>query len=165
MEFACGNTLGTTVHCSYGAFWLSYAMFLIPSLGIQAAYGDDRRAYTIALGVYLVLWSFLTVLFLLASLRTNLVVIALFFSLALTYLVLALANFLATQASPGTVEGLTKAGGGVAVVCACFAFWAGIEGLMSKRTTMLAPVPLGYVSMLGGSGRRQRADPVEENAA
>jgi hypothetical protein len=35
MEFRVGNTFGTTVHCGYGAFWLSFAMFLIPSLDIK----------------------------------------------------------------------------------------------------------------------------------
>jgi Predicted membrane protein len=48
MEFRVGNMFGTTVHCSYGAFWLSYAMYLLPYLGIQAAYGGEKtRAYTL----------------------------------------------------------------------------------------------------------------------
>lgn len=58
MEFRVGNTFGSTVHCSYGAFWLSYAMFLLPYLGIEAAYNGNERAYTFALGIYLILWSF-----------------------------------------------------------------------------------------------------------
>lgn len=51
MEFRVGNTFGCTVHCSYAAFWVSYAMFLIPSLDIEGQYMNNERAYTFALGI------------------------------------------------------------------------------------------------------------------
>ncbi|MCO5561976.1 hypothetical protein L7F22_015602 [Adiantum nelumboides] len=37
-EFAVGNTFGATAFTSYGAFWLSFATFLIPSFGVGTAY-------------------------------------------------------------------------------------------------------------------------------
>jgi hypothetical protein len=143
MEFTCGNTFGTTVHCSYGAFWLSYAMFLVPSLNIQGAYDGDLRAYHFAIGIYLILWCFLTIVFLVAALRTNFTIIGVFSFLALAYLLLAIANFTATE-HPTASEGLNKAGGAVAVVCAAFAFYGGAEGLMVKRTTFVR-LPLGAI--------------------
>ncbi|KAM4065438.1 GPR1/FUN34/yaaH family protein [Hirsutella rhossiliensis] len=96
MEFRVGNTFGTTVHCSYGAFWLAFAMFLVPSLGIKEAYKGDERAYSFALGIFLIIWCFLTVVFFIAALRTNIAVLVVLGLLALTYLFLSIAQFIST---------------------------------------------------------------------
>ena len=143
MEFRVGNTFGTTVHCSYGAFWLSYAMFLIPYLGIEAAYSGDKRAYTFAQAIYLILWCFLTCLFLVAALRTNIAILALFFFLVLAYFFLSLANFIATE-HPDTSLRVNKVGGAFAVTCAFCAFYAGASGLMVPETTFVR-FPLGEI--------------------
>lgn len=145
MEFRVGNTFGTTVHCSYGAFWLSYGMFLLPYLGIEAAYKGDQRAYYFAIGIYLILWCFLTLLFLVAALRTNYSIIATFFFLVLAYLFLAIANFTATE-HPSQSVNLNKTGGAFAVICAFCAFYAGGSGLMVPATTFVR-FPLGEVAV------------------
>ncbi|KAI1829301.1 hypothetical protein DTO027I6_9812 [Penicillium roqueforti] len=145
MEYRVGNTFGTTVHCSYGAFWLSYAMYMLPYLGIEAAYKGDQRAYTFALGIYLILWGFLTLLFLVAALRTNIAILLVFFFLVLAYLFLGIANFIATQNVTAS-EHLNKAGGAFAVVCAFCAFYAGASGLMVPETTWVRfPLESAYV--------------------
>jgi len=158
MEFACGNTFGTTVHCSYGAFWLSFAMFLIPSLGIEAAYGGDKRAYTFAIGIYLILWCFLTLLFFFAALKTNVAILSTFFFLALAFLFLSIASFIATEHKTSSIR-LNKAGGAFAVICAFTAFWAGSSGLFLKKTTYLeVPVfgmPLSNVGVDEGGENGQ----------
>lgn len=141
MQFVVGNTFGTTVHCSYGAFWLSYAMFLVPSLGIKQAYGGETRAYTFALGIYLILWCFLTLLFLIAALRTNLTILGVFFFLVLAFFFLSIAEFTATQHPTSSVR-LNKVGGAFSVVCAAFAFYGGASGLMLPETTPVK-LPLG----------------------
>ncbi|OGM47458.1 GPR1/FUN34/yaaH family protein [Aspergillus bombycis] len=142
-EFRVGNTFGCTVHCSYSAFWLSYAMFLIPSLDIKGQYNGDERAYTFALGIYLILWCFLTVLFLLAALRTNLSIILVFFFLIIAYLLLSIANFIATSHPEQSVK-VNKAGGAFTVICAFVAFYAGSSGLMVPETTWVR-FPLGEI--------------------
>lgn len=143
MEFAVGNTFGTTVHCTYGAFWLSYAMFLVPSLGIKSSYGGDMRAYTFALGIYLILWCFITLLFLVAALRTNVTILGVLFFLVLAYLFLSIAQFTATEHPTASVR-LNKAGGAFAVVCAFIAFYGGASGLMVPDTTFVK-FPLGVL--------------------
>lgn len=143
MEFRVGNTFGSTIHCSYGAFWLSYAMFLIPYLGIEASYKGDARAYTFAQAIYLILWCFLTVLFLIAALRTNLAILSVFFFLILAFLFLSLANFIATE-HPGPSVRVNKVGGAFTVVCAFCAFYAGASGLMVPETTYVR-FPLGEI--------------------
>lgn len=136
MEFNVGNTFGTTVHCSYGAFWLSFAMFLVPSLDIVGAYAGDKHAYTFAVGIYLILWCFLTLIFLIAALRTNFTIIGVFFFLTLAFFFLSIAQFTATE-HPGPSERINKVGGAFAVICAFTAFYAGSSGLMVEDTTFV----------------------------
>lgn len=143
MEFRVGNTFGSTVHCSYAAFWLSYAMFLIPALDIEGQYKGNERAYTFAQGIYLILWCFLTVLFLVAALKTNLAIILLFIILVFAFLLLAIANFIATEHPTQGIR-INKAGGALSVVCAAVAFYAGASGLMVPETTWVR-FPLGEI--------------------
>ena len=143
MEFRVGNTFGTTVHCCYGAFWLSFAMFLIPSLDIKGAYAGDARAFSFALGIYLILWCFLTLLFLVAALRTNWTIIGVFFFLVLAFLFLSIAQFISTE-HPATSVNVNKAGGAFAIICAFMAFYAGGSGLMVEETTFVR-FPLGII--------------------
>jgi len=152
MEFRCGNTFGTTVHCSYGAFWFSFAMFLIPGLGIKDAYAGDARAFSFAVGIYLLAWCFLTLVFLVAALRTNWSIIGVFLTLVLAFFFLSIAQFIATE-HPNASIGVNKTGGAFAVICAMLAFYAGASGLMIEETTMVR-FPLGVIE------RQQRAGTV-----
>lgn len=142
-EFRVGNTFGSTVHCSYGAFWLSYAMFLVPSLDIEGAYKGDKTAYQFGLGIYLILWCFLTLLFFVAALRTNITILLVLGFLFIAFLLLSIANFIATQVPARSVR-VNKAGGAFTVVSAFFAFYAGASGLMVKDTTWVK-FPLGEI--------------------
>lgn len=144
MEFAVGNTFGTTVHCSYGAFWLAFAMFMIPSLGIKDAYAGDERAYSFALGIFLILWCFLTLVFLVAALRTNIAIISVLFFLVLAFFFLALAEFTVSSHPTASIN-LNKAGGAFSVICAFLAFYAGAAGLMLPETTFVR-LPLGLLT-------------------
>ncbi|KAF2176028.1 hypothetical protein K469DRAFT_723390 [Zopfia rhizophila CBS 207.26] len=92
MEFRVGNTFGTT------------------------------RAYTFALGIYLILWCFLTVLLLVAALRTN----------------------CPSFSSYSSCIRVNRAGGAFAVICATFAFYASGSGLMVEETTFVR-FPLGAI--------------------
>jgi succinate-acetate transporter protein len=144
MEFVVGNTFGTTVHCSYGAFWLAFAMFLIPGLGIKDAYAGDERAYSFAVGIFLILWCFLTIVFLIAALRTNIVILLVLFFLTLAFFFLALAEFTVTS-HPNASVNINKAGGAFSVICAFLAFYAGAAGLMQPETTSVR-FPLGLLT-------------------
>lgn len=152
MEFRLGNTFGTTVHCSYGAFWLSFAMLLVPSLGIQDAYAGDERAYHYAVGIYLILWSFLTFIFLVGALRTNIAIITVFLFLALAYLFLAIAQFTVTSSRTSAIR-VNRAGGVFAIFSALAAFYAGSAGIMTRDTTYFT-LPLGEFSHSPKTSRR-----------
>ena len=141
MEFRVGNTFGTTVHVSYGAFWLAFAMFMIPGLGIREAYGNDSRAFSVHVGLFLIAWCFLTLVFLLSALRTNIAILAVFGFLTLAFFLLAIAQFIQVTHPTAAVR-VNRAGGAMAVIDAFCAFYAGAAGIMTPATTMLS-LPLG----------------------
>jgi hypothetical protein len=89
------------------------------------------------------MWGFLTLLFLIAALRTNVSILLVLFFLFLAYLFLAIANFTATEHATASLH-LNKTGGAFAVVCAFCAFYAGASGLMVSDTTWVR-FPLGEI--------------------
>ncbi|PHH62904.1 hypothetical protein CDD81_6622 [Ophiocordyceps australis] len=141
MEFRVGNTFGTTVHCCYGAFWLSFAMFLVPSLGIREAYKGDEHAFSFAVGIYLILWAFLTLIFFVGALRTNLTILLVFGFLFLAFFFLSLAQFLSSSNHTAAVR-VNRAGGVFSCLAAMGAFYAGSSGVMTEDTTWVT-LPLG----------------------
>lgn len=145
MEFRVGNTFGTTVHCSYGAFWLAFAMFFVPDLGIKDAYKGDDRAYSFALGIFLILWCFLTLIFFIAALKTNIAILVVLGCLFLAFLFLSMAQFLQTSHPTAAIR-INKTGGAFSVICAFGAFYAGAAGIMTEDTTWVR-FPLGEIDV------------------
>lgn len=133
-EFACGNVFGATAFSMYGGFWASYATLFIPSSGILAAYTDPNELAS-ALGIYLITWFIVTFLLLIASLRHNVGLIALFFFLMITFILLGAAEFTGSVA-------VTKAGGAVGVVTALIAYYAGLAQLLVREESWFT-LPLG----------------------
>ncbi len=104
----------SVVFCIYGNFWLSYAAVLLPGTGIAAAYDGEANMLGDALGIYLVIWTIITVLFLCVSslvsyqllrttsrivaLRKTVALILLLSILAATFLLLAIAQFTGSPA-------------------------------------------------------------------
>ncbi|GMK59346.1 hypothetical protein CspeluHIS016_0703610 [Cutaneotrichosporon spelunceum] len=136
-EWACGNTFGSTAFTSYGAFWLSFSVFYIPQLEVLSSYptAAERDA---ALGIYLTMWGIITFLFLLGTLRSSVALFLVFFTLVITFFLLAAGHY--TQRIV-----LTKAGGGLGVVCAVTAFYTGLAGILTKDTSYFI-LPVGDLS-------------------
>lgn len=73
----------------FGAFWLAFGFLLQPTQGIAAALGASSVDYNAGIALYLVWWGLLVLIFLIASLRTNVVFVALFTFLDITYVALS----------------------------------------------------------------------------
>ena len=54
------------VFSTYGTFWMSYAMILIPATGILSSYSDPQE-FANAMGIYLITWFAVTILFMCVS--------------------------------------------------------------------------------------------------
>jgi len=135
-EIAVGNTFGGTAFSLYGTFWMSYAAIFVPSSGILAAYTDPTELAS-ALGIYLLTWFILTFIMFLGTLRKSIAFIALFGALDITFLCLALAEFLG-KASVG------KVGGYFGVITAVIGFYIGASEIMPASEGYIH-LPLGII--------------------
>ena len=129
-EFAAGNTFGATAFCSYGAFWWSYAAIFIPWFGITAAVPETELAS--ALGIYLAAWFIFTFIMLIASFRSSVGLVSLFFFLDITFLLLFAGEFIADESRSLMVH---KAGGGFGILTAAIAWYVGAAGLLTPDTS------------------------------
>ncbi|KAG7195479.1 uncharacterized protein KQ657_003242 [Scheffersomyces spartinae] len=135
-ELAVGNTFGGTALTSYGAFWLSYVAILVPAFGIEAAYeGTDQMGNAVAF--YLLAWSLFTFMLTIVTMKSTLFFFSLFFCLAVTFLLLSIADF--------TGNSNVKTAGGVMGVITAFLGWYNAwAGTANKANSYITswPIPL-----------------------
>jgi len=130
-EFACGNTFGATAFSSYGAFWISYALIFIPGTGVLDSYtGATAPQLGDAVGFFLMVWFIVTFIFLIASLRSTVALVALFFFLDMTFMLLMIGAFTGKANA-------TKAGGALGIVTAFIAYYAGASALITHDNSFV----------------------------
>jgi uncharacterized protein len=127
-EFAKGNTFGATAFCSYGAFWVSF-WWLTGHTDLSGASANDAGN---GVGVFLLAWGIFTLYMTVAASQTNMATLTVFALLTITFFLLAIGEF---QAS----EGWTKLGGWVGMATALAAWYtsfAGVTNFTFKRTVL-----------------------------
>jgi succinate-acetate transporter protein len=122
-EFAKGNTFGAVAFCSYGGFWLSF-WYLLDKTDLSKVTAHNLGN---GLGVYLVGWAIFTFYMFIASTRTNLMIMAVFAALTLTFVFLALSFFELTSVS--TSKDLQKVGGYLGLLTALLAWYGSLAGV------------------------------------
>src|SRR5215831_10725759 len=125
-ELKSGNTFGATAFTSYGGFWLSFGVILIPGSGVLTAIAPVIHP---ALGVYLLAWAIFTALMFLGTLRANLALMAVFGLLTLTFLFLALGELLVST-------GLHVFGGYLGILTAIAAWYTALAGILAQGKQM-----------------------------
>jgi len=134
-EFRKGNTFGATAFSSYGAFWIAFAAyvkFIEPEL---LASGATESEVKVATGIFLVGWALFTLYMFIASLRTNAGLIAVFLTLFLTFLSLAIADL-------AGLSGLAVVGGILGIVSA-LAAWYTSAAVVTNATWGRTVMPVG----------------------
>jgi succinate-acetate transporter protein len=111
-EFRTGNTFGATAFTSYGAFWLSFFVF-VTFFADKIPAADTGHA----VGLYLIAWGIFTAYMFVASLRTTAAVALVFLLLTLTFIILGIGD-------AGGHTGITKLGGWVGLATALAAWYA-----------------------------------------
>ncbi|KAG8682249.1 hypothetical protein FRC09_016899 [Ceratobasidium sp. 395] len=135
-EFAAGNTFGATAFSMYGGFWLSFGAIYWPGSGILDAYqGAAKAQLASALGIYLITWMIITLLLFFATFRSSLALAGVFFFLVLTFMLLAIGEFMESAAAH-------KAGGILGCITAMIAFYTGSAGLYSPDASYFV-LPVG----------------------
>jgi hypothetical protein len=118
-------------------FYAGYGAILTPAFGVVEAYGDNVKELNNALGFFMisqcsvlakrtipliiVVWTVFALVFLIASLPTNLVYIIIFFCVELGFLLVAASYFAVADGHPAASVALKKGGG-------AFCFLAGLTG-------------------------------------
>ena len=131
-EFRTGNTFGAVAFCSYGAFWLSFWVY-VQFYAAKIPVADAGHA----VGLYLITWGIFTTYMFVASLRTTAAVAVVFFLLAITFFLLGIGD-------AGAHTGITKIGGWVGLATAVVAWYASFAGVANAtfRRTVLPVRPL-----------------------
>ena len=124
-EFAKGNTFGAVAFCSYGGFWLSF-WYLLDHTDLSKATANQTGN---GLAFYLVGWAIFTAYMFIASTRTNLMIMAVFAALTLTFIFLAISFFELTHAS--ATKDWTKIGGYFGLLTALLAWYGSLAGVMN----------------------------------
>lgn len=131
-EFRKNNTFGATAFTSYGAFWLSFALF-----EWQFASEVPEADATKAIGLLLLVFTIFTAYMAIASLRTNAALVGVFAVLLLTFMTLTVAEFTG-------VHSLATLGGGLGLLTAVLAWYASFASVLNATfaTTVLPVKPL-----------------------
>lgn len=128
-EFATGNTFGATAFASYGGFWMSFGAIFIPGFGILEAYASAAPGVLDqSLGIYLLGWTLFTLVMLIASHRSNMGLVSLFFFLFITFVLLSAGKF-------NNSLTVTRAGGAFGVITAIIAWYNALCGLLTRDSS------------------------------
>lgn len=135
---ACGNTFGATALSSYGGFWISYAILLIPDLQLFAKTGPYKGDPANVVGFFLMGWFIFTFILLMCTLRSTVMFFLLFFFLDLAFLCLGTAEFAGDMGNMNAANGLKKAGGLFGFLAAFWAWYLALVGIQDSRYVFIA---------------------------
>ena len=128
MELPRGNTFGATAFLSYGAFWWSFALFVL------FLHGKVPEAFV---GWYLFLWGVFTFYMWLASLRAARALQLIFLALWITFFLLAAGEWTG-------IAGVHQAGGYMGLLTAVLAFYLSAAEVINEshqRTVLPVGAP------------------------
>jgi uncharacterized protein len=133
-EFRTGNTFGATAFTSYGAFWLSFFVF-VTFFADKIPKADTGHA----VGLYLIAWGIFTAYMFIASLRTTAAIATVFLLLTVTFLVLGIGD------AAGN-DSITKLGGYIGIATAAAAWYASFAVVTNSTfgRTVLPVRPLSH---------------------
>jgi succinate-acetate transporter protein len=151
-EYRNRNVFGATAFSTYGGFWLALGVFVATFSGQLAAHVSDLSS---ALGWFLFSFAIFNTYMLFWSLRVSGAVLAVFLTLEITEILLAIGFWIAAHrgvAPTGAEVGWIKAGGWAGVVTAATAWYASAAGVingMSPRAILpVWPSPWGRLPFL-----------------
>jgi uncharacterized protein len=158
-EFRNRNVFGSTAFSTYGGFWLALGIFVV--LAETTKLGGTLKGNDLANGLawYLLAFAIFNTYMMFWSLRVNAAVFAVFLTLEITEILLAIGFWVAAHrgvAPVGADVGWIRAGGWAGIVTAAAAWYASAAGVVNGMSpTSVLPVgsPLwGRLPMLSRRG-------------
>ncbi|GAA6005213.1 acetate uptake transporter family protein [Rhodotorula paludigena] len=154
-EWVLGNTFTSVVFITFGAFWLSFGFLLEPSQGIASALDATSVEYNGGIAMYLIWWSVLVLIYLVASLRTNAVFVALFTFLEITFWILSAVYIKSAYGDTSNINALLKAAGAFAFLTTAMGWYLQVV-LIFDSVGIPIKLPVGDMSTF--MARRRHID-------
>ncbi|CAF2241915.1 unnamed protein product [Rotaria magnacalcarata] len=134
-ELRIGNNYHALLFCSYSGYWFGLGALYASTFSFYSLVGDTTVQYK-ALGIFYLGWTIFTLVMLIASIRTNAVMIVFFFFLMLTYILFTASYFLLWD------HGLTRAGGAIGIFTSVILWYIGFASLMKKGDNSYFDLPV-----------------------
>lgn len=139
-EMFIGNTYSATIFVCYGGFIFSYALIFLPAFGIVEAYTDKatgipRQGFHDAMGIYLGIWSGITFLFVIASLRSSVAILSTLVFTCISFALLASAEI----SGHPTVK---TASGAFCMIAGLCGYWSAMAGYWTSDITYIQIPPI-----------------------
>jgi succinate-acetate transporter protein len=164
LEFILGNTFPFVVFVSFGAFWLTFAATLQPVYMAYGLYapanatspteGLSTVGFTASFGFFLVFMGVLCMIYLVCSLRTNVVFVVIFFTLVIAFGLLAGAYWQNANAIGNKDPSAAALAGRLQIAAGAFTFVTSMAGWWIFFAIMLAAldfpfqIPVGDLSTM-----------------
>ncbi|KAJ4989884.1 GPR1/FUN34/YaaH-class plasma membrane protein [Stagonosporopsis vannaccii] len=169
-EWILGNTFPFVVFTSFGAFWLGYAATLVPEYGAYGNYADpatqgstglESVGFNVGIAYFMICMGILCLVYLICSLRTNLVFFLIFFTLIPAFALLAGAFLNAAQGNANTAQKCQEAAGAFTFVT-CLLGWYIFLAIMLASVDFPFSLPIVDLSgMIKGASEKQKVNHVE----
>jgi len=165
-ELVIGNTFPAVVFLTFAAFWFGFSCTLQPSYNAYGAYSVNAEAPAEGLGsagfnsgfaFFLIAMGIFCLICLVCSLRTNGCFFMIFFTLVLTFGLLAGTYLHLSGGDADTAVKLQEGAGACLLVCCIFAWWIFIS-IMLASLDFPWSLPVGDLSKVikGASEKREK---------
>ncbi|APA13810.1 hypothetical protein SS1G_13899 [Sclerotinia sclerotiorum 1980 UF-70] len=173
LEFILGNTFPFVVFISFGAFWLTFASTLQPFYGAYGLYappggtaadGLQTVGFNASFAFFLIFMGVLCLMYLVCSLRTNVVFVIIFFTLVVAFALLSakywhIANGVGnTDAGKLALAGRLQIAAGATLFVTSMAGWWIFFAIMLAALDFPFQIPVGDLStLIKGASERQKS--------
>ena len=130
-EFRNRNTFGATAFSTYGGLWLALGVFVVLAETTKLGSGLKGNDLPNGLAWYLLAFAIFNTYMMLWALRVNMAVFAVFLTLEITEIVLAVGFF--REAHGGSAY-ITHLGGWIGIVTAAVAWYASAAGVVNSMS-------------------------------
>ncbi|KAK2024488.1 GPR1/FUN34/YaaH-class plasma membrane protein [Colletotrichum zoysiae] len=158
LEWVLGNNFSSVVFLTFSAFWFAFGATLDPSFVAVASYAPDgatsgaagvtTQDFNASFGFFTLAMAMVCVVFLVCSLRTNVVFFVIFLTLVVTFCLITAAYWLLAIDYTGNAAyaaKLLKAAGGCAFAT-CMAGWWLIFAILMESLDFPLDIPVGDLS-------------------
>ncbi|MCJ1419922.1 hypothetical protein MMC32_006278 [Xylographa parallela] len=147
LEFVLGNTFSSVVFASYGGYWFAYGVTFTSFYGATAPYANGTSAapYESTWAFFLLFMGLLSFIYLICSLRTNIMFVITFLGLTIGFLVEAGSYWNNAEGNLETGSALLVVAGAIYFVADLAAWWVLFSQLL-QSVDFPIQIPVGDIS-------------------